>query len=275
MRVKPFMTFRELKYEAFKLVHIPMFLQRWIINDKTPECDKQYMRDFDVTEWNCNSFFLKRDGGKIPERFRPVEDQNNNEARRPEQKYEDLLKLSNRPLVCNVDFFECPICFTDIDPGDGAILRGCLHSFCKECLVNTIKFSEEITIKCPFVSDDFNCEFALEEREIKSLLSTDLWEKHLEKSIRIAQNTIENAFFCRTPNCKGWCIFEDDINEFACPICNGKNCLLCRAIHPGYNCKQHQDIVTGSDTETRAELSRLVSRGEAMHCPKCKVSFIT
>lgn len=272
MVVKPFMTFRELKYQAFKMVHIPMFLQKWIINDRTPEYDKQYMADLDVTDCNCNTFFLIKDKSKIPEAS--SEDTNNNAAR-PEPKYEDLVKLSCRPIVCNFEYFQCIICYTDINPGEGVTLQSCLHSFCKECLVNTIKFNEEITVNCPFKNDDFQCEAVLQEREIKSLLTTELWEKHLEKSVRLAQGSIENAYSCRTPNCKGWCIFENDINEFTCPICNAKNCLMCRAIHPQYTCRQYQDIVTGSDVESRAELQRLVDRGEAMYCPKCKVSTYT
>ncbi|KAL5275502.1 RBCK1 family protein [Megaselia abdita] len=266
--VKPYTTFRELQYKMFKLVHIPMFLQKWVINDKIPESDKQFMADFNVVPWQCNTFFLIKDEIKMQDCS--IEYRNNNSFP-PEAKYEDLLKLSGRPLVCNNDCFECPICFSDTDPGDGIVLRSCLHSFCKDCLINTIKFCEEINVKCPFVNDDYNCESLLTEREIKGLLSPELWEKYLEKSVRIAQGNIENAYFCKTPNCKGWCIFEDDINEFACPVCNGKNCLSCRAIHPGYNCKQYQDIATGSDTETKAELARMVARGEAMYCPKCKI----
>lgn len=277
MVVKPFMTFRELKYEAFKLVHIPMYLQKWIINDLTPEQDRQYLKEFNVNPFNFNTFFLMKDGQEQTQEissFVEVEDFNNNNkagATMKEPKFEDLLKLSSRPLVCNVDCFNCSICYTDIDPGDGVVLRSCLHSFCKDCIINTVKFSEEINVNCPFTDNNYKCQEFLQEREIKSLLSTELWEKHLEKSIRVAQGSIENVFYCKTPNCKGWCVLEDNINEFPCPVCNKNNCILCRAIHPGYTCRQYQDVVTGGDTETKAELGRMVSSGEAMHCPKCKV----
>uniref|UniRef100_T1GWB5 RING-type domain-containing protein n=1 Tax=Megaselia scalaris TaxID=36166 RepID=T1GWB5_MEGSC len=132
------------------------------------------------------------------------------------------MTLSNRPLVVNSDNFDCPICYTDTEPGDGVVLRSCLHSFCRDCITKTIQFSEDVAVKCPFINDEYKCEGFLEEREIKSLLSTDLWEKHLEKSIKLAQGNIENVFYCRTPNCKGWCVFEDDVNEFECPICKAK-----------------------------------------------------
>lgn len=272
--VKPFMTFRELKYEVFKLINIPMFLQNWIINDQYPQSDRQRMIDFNVNHENHNTLFLKK-GNNINKTYeKPVEcDNNNNNTIRPERKFEDLIKLSSRPLVCNVECFECSICYTDTAPGDGVVLRGCLHYFCKECLVNTIKFSEDFAVSCPFVNDEFKCEALLHEREIKTLLTTELWEKHLTKSLRVAQGNIENAFFCQTPNCKGWCVTDDNTNDdFACPICNAKNCIGCKAIHPRFTCKEYQDLAN-ADSTSKGALEAMITRGEAMHCPKCKVSF--
>ena len=50
-----------------------------------------------------------------------------------------------------------------------------------------------------------------------------------------------DSFHCVTTDCPGWCVYEDDVNHFPCPICNKTNCLTCKAIHEGMNCKEYQD----------------------------------
>ena len=56
-----------------------------------------------------------------------------------------------------------------------------------------------------------------------------------------AENALPNSFHCKTPDCRGWCINEDEVNEFRCPVCGKTNCILCNAIHEGMNCKEYQD----------------------------------
>lgn len=36
-------------------------------------------------------------------------------------------------------------------------------------------------------------------------------------------------------------MFDDNINVFRCPVCFHYNCLNCRTIHEGLNCRQYQD----------------------------------
>lgn len=194
--------------------------------------------------------------------------------------YLDLLKLDTKETVPNIEQFECPICFLEVSSGEGVILRDCLHSFCKECLVNTVKYCDESTIKCPFMNHDYSCESSLQEREIKFLVTHDLYEKHLAKSLREAQHNMENTFHCKTPNCKGWCVYEDNVNEFKCPICKITNCLMCRIIHDGLTCQQYQDRLT-NDSENNSDakatkdmLQEMVEKGEAINCPTCQVTFL-
>ena len=50
------------------------------------------------------------------------------------ERRENLVQLLNadlQQLITNADEFVCPICFDSISPGDGIILRECLHTFCK------------------------------------------------------------------------------------------------------------------------------------------------
>ncbi|PSN51276.1 hypothetical protein C0J52_05312 [Blattella germanica] len=101
--------------------------------------------------------------------------------------------------------FECSVCFVQYNAGEGVVLRECLHTFCRTCLANTVQFNEEA-----------------------ELVPAELYEQHLAKSVTQAENKIGNAFHCKTPDCRGWCIFEDNVNEFRCPVCRKTNCLTCQ-----------------------------------------------
>lgn len=207
-------------------------------------------------------------------------------APKPEEKvtdhYSELLSLDNlEGFALNSEAFECTVCFTDCEAGEGAVLRNCLHSFCKDCVRNTIIYSEDAEVKCPFYDDNYTCESHLQDREIKAMLSNEEHEEHLAKSLRVAENQIENSFHCRTPNCKGWCIFDDNVNQFKCPICSLTNCLTCRVIHDGLDCKQFQDMIKNNvdgnpeNEKTRNMLEEMIRNGEAMNCPTCRVSVNT
>lgn len=73
-----------------------------------------------------------------------------------------------------------------------------------------------------------------------------------------AENRMGNAFHCKTPDCKGWCILEDNVNEFPCPVCKHVNCLTCQAIHEGINCRTYQDRLNSS-SETNTDSKRTKS----------------
>ncbi len=40
-------------------------------------------------------------------------------------------KLDDLDVIPNAEPFECIICYLDIEPGDGVVLRECLHTFCR------------------------------------------------------------------------------------------------------------------------------------------------
>ncbi|XP_035220075.1 uncharacterized protein LOC118193137 isoform X2 [Stegodyphus dumicola] len=191
--------------------------------------------------------------------------------------YRTLLALDDVDLVANVEPFECPICFLDIGCEEGAVLQECLHSFCRECLASAIQYSETAVIKCPFRNDEYSCESHLQEREIKSLVSPQVYEKHLQRSMALAESQALDSFHCKTPDCPGWCLFEDNVNTFLCPVCKHTNCLTCAAIHEGKNCRQFQDDVafrcdsSEEAKKTKEYLQNMVQNGEAMECPQCQV----
>ncbi|XP_077993540.1 ranBP-type and C3HC4-type zinc finger-containing protein 1-like isoform X2 [Glandiceps talaboti] len=189
----------------------------------------------------------------------------------------NLMAAEGNELIANVEEFDCPICFMPVDPGEGVILRECLHTFCRECLGEHIVHSEEAAVLCPFQDDVYACQSELTEREIKALVSPANFQKYLQRGLHTAENQAADSYHCKTPDCQGWCYYDDNNNFFPCPICGKQNCLTCKAIHEGLNCKQYQDDLkrrAANDTaakQTQLMLEKLVTDGEALHCPRCNI----
>ncbi|ROT77067.1 hypothetical protein C7M84_004306 [Penaeus vannamei] len=155
--------------------------------------------------------------------------------------------LERQGFVPNREAFECRICFLDFDVGEGAVLRDCLHTFCRECLANAIKYSDTAMVKCPYRDDQYSCDSSLQDREIKALVTPQEYEKHLAKSVKQAEGAMENVYHCKTPDCPGFCQYEDNVNIFQCEVCKKVNCLTC------------QDMIR---------------RGDGLPCPKCSVMLV-
>ncbi|XP_071594746.1 sharpin [Heliangelus exortis] len=193
------------------------------------------------------------------------------------RNFQQLLQAEEEVLVPNREVLECQICFQQVAPGQGVLLRECLHNFCRECLRQVINYSEEPEVSCPFRDDSYACSSHLQEREIRALVSPEEYRRFLERSLVLAERRSHNSFHCKTTDCRGWCIYEDSVNEFRCPICQALNCLLCKAIHEGRNCRQYQDdlrVQAQNDSaarQTNDMLQTLVQVGEAMHCPTCLI----
>ncbi|XP_078105105.1 ranBP-type and C3HC4-type zinc finger-containing protein 1 isoform X1 [Sander vitreus] len=189
-----------------------------------------------------------------------------------ERNFLHLLATEEQNLISNATETDCPICFSPLAAQEGIVLRECLHTFCRECLKGTIVNSQDAEVSCPE-----KCESKLLDREIKALLTEEEHQRFLELRLNIAESRSEHSFHCKTPNCRGWCIYEDEVNEFDCELCNETNCILCRAIHSGMNCKDYQDdlrIRAENDQaaqQTKQMLESLLQNGEAMKCPRCDI----
>lgn len=148
-----------------------------------------------------------------------------------------------------------------------------------------MEHGDEPVVKCPFNDGTYSCECVLQEREIKAVISyleivnwvenimfsniicvfawqivpTALFEKYLKRSVKCAENQTPNSYHCKTPDCVGWCEFDDNVNTFDCPVCTKANCITCRAIHEGMDCKRYQaklelDSMTDKDAKKTREM---------------------
>merc|ERR1719193_1649196 len=188
-------------------------------------------------------------------------------------------QLDNLDVIPNAETFECVVCFLDIEPGDGVVLRECLHTFCRLCLAAAVEHSDSPKVKCPYKDDNYSCDMDLLEREIKALVSPAVYEKHQKKSVKEAEANMKGAFHCKTPDCQGWTVIEDNINVFKCPLCKRTNCITCQAVHDGMDCKQYQQYTLNhaddeNSKKTKEWIDDLVKKGEALYCPSCQVLLL-
>jgi len=172
---------------------------------------------------------------------------------------------------------DCLICLTTTDSGNGVRLQNCLHTFCKDCLVGHIMTGNDASVRCPYVDDEYSCNDVLQDREIRALLSTNDYETFLSRSLSHAETQSSSSFHCKTPDCIGWCEYEDGVNIFTCPVCHAKNCLTCQAIHDPKDCAEYQNEIkhkAATDHEakkTKAAIEKMLRRKQAMHCPQCNI----
>uniref|UniRef100_A0A3B5AIQ8 RanBP-type and C3HC4-type zinc finger-containing protein 1 n=1 Tax=Stegastes partitus TaxID=144197 RepID=A0A3B5AIQ8_9TELE len=201
------------------------------------------------------------------------------QAREEERRenFARLVMMDGQDLVPNPEPVDCRICYVDLQPGEGVLLRECLHCFCRECLRSVIMMSEEPEVSCPYRDDTYSCARSLQEREIRALVPAEEYERWLQRGLSVAESRCEGSYHCATPDCLGWCVYEDTVNVFHCPVCRKHNCLICKSIHEGMNCKQYQDdlaaraINDSAARRTTLLLKTLVQSGEAMHCPQCGI----
>lgn len=106
-------------------------------------------------------------------------------AKTASKHYSELLSLDTTDVVPNSEPFECPICFMKYGVKEGVVLRDCLHVFCRECIINTVKYNDDAEVKCPYLDEVYSCDSVIQEREIKSLVSKDIFEQHLAISLRV------------------------------------------------------------------------------------------
>ncbi|XP_033208872.1 uncharacterized protein LOC117167791 isoform X2 [Belonocnema kinseyi] len=301
------MTVAQLKAKIFIEFEIPTNIQRWIIGKNLSDNDDSTLEELQTTEGSPVFLYLvapdlNQDDVVQAEKINPVKEIEKANIQEinlvPEitkvpleveekgqtteaiklERYEELISLENFDVVPNSEPIECPICFVTYGAKEGITLRDCLHAFCRPCIANTILYCEEAEVKCPYTDSEYTCEAKLQEREIKALVAPKVYQQHLAKSIAQAENAAGNAaFHCKTPDCFGWCIYDDNVNNFLCPVCHQNNCLTCQVIHVGKNCRQYQEELrlskeTAQESKRTAEmLAEMVDRGEALPCPTCAV----
>lgn len=82
--------------------------------------------------------------------------------------------------------------------------------------------------------------------------------RHFEVlSLKEAEAAMRDAKHCLRPNCTGFVIIEEGINEFACPKCQANNCLACKVVHPGTCAQFKQQVADDKNRQLQQKNDRL------------------
>ncbi|XP_070509088.1 ranBP-type and C3HC4-type zinc finger-containing protein 1-like [Chironomus tepperi] len=186
-------------------------------------------------------------------------------------------KFTRRPRPIELDEFEyhenqspftCDVCWIDVQPGDGVILKDCIHRICKACIIDVIKYSVEAEIRCPYI----NCRGVITDREIRCFISYEDYEKLLDRSLNKAEMSNKNAFHCNTVNCIGWVeINSRRIERFRCEICDKVNCVPCKAVHETFTCAQFREQRKMENQLSNRLIEQLLKERKLRRCPRCTV----
>lgn len=91
----------------------------------------------------------------------------------------------------NSEPFNCPTCLQRFEIGAGIILVDCLHEFCRKCIIAKIHQSIEfIRVNCPF-DNHYKCESFLSEREVKGLVTEDVYNRFIQNNQLAAKAIME------------------------------------------------------------------------------------
>ncbi|XP_045199872.2 uncharacterized protein LOC123554063 [Mercenaria mercenaria] len=167
------------------------------------------------------------------------------------------------------DFPDCPVCLCPVEETDISRLEYCGHSYCKFCLTSQIQSAitnREFPIAC--AEETCNKPVAIRDLDAQVKGGNVTWEDISGASIAclVTRNT-EHFKYCITPDCGIVYRATEEVNMFACPVCNIKICTSCHnQFHEGLTCKENESAGT-EDTSLEEWLKEEPNLRKL--CPKC------
>ncbi|ETE59507.1 RanBP-type and C3HC4-type zinc finger-containing protein 1, partial [Ophiophagus hannah] len=156
------------------------------------------------------------------------------------QNFQQLCQLEEEALVPNQQEMECRICYLKVEPGNGVLLRECLHSFCRACLRQLVNCSQDPQVSCPFRDDYYACTSHLQDREIRAAIHEDMncrqyqdklkSQAHHDAAARETNNMLKmlvqlgEAMHC--PACRIVVQKKGGCDWIRCPVCQTEICWV-------------------------------------------------
>lgn len=92
--------------------------------------------------------------------------------------------IVNDALALNNEADRCQMCKRELARRQGVILKDCLHTFCRRCLIHAIETSETAVMTCPSLT--VRCDGEVRDEEVKALLTPEAYEKFtLQQLVRL------------------------------------------------------------------------------------------
>jgi len=92
------------------------------------------------------------------------------------------------------------------------------------------------------------------------LVSDEVYDKLLKKSLSAAEMGMSNAFHCQSVNCTGWVEIDERVATFRCFICTKSNCVPCKAIHESLTCAEYQSRLREGECDVASKEELNVSQ---------------
>lgn len=171
-----------------------------------------------------------------------------------------------------IPFFICEICVEDKLLDDSFSIKGCCHSYCKDCVCKYVdsRIQENVTrITCPVSG----CKGVLELEDCRAVLRRevfDRWGDALCEALILGSA----KFYCPFKDCSAVLIMDDDVSsivESECPFCRRLFCAQCKVPwHSGVECGEFQKLHKDEREKEDIMLMKLAKNQKWSRCPRCK-----
>ncbi|KAK1354995.1 RBR-type E3 ubiquitin transferase [Heracleum sosnowskyi] len=171
-----------------------------------------------------------------------------------------------------IAFFICEICVEDKMLDESFSIKGCCHSYCKDCVCKYVdsRVQENVTrITCPVSG----CKGVLELEDCRAVLSREVFDRWGDA---LCQALILGSakFYCPFKDCSLVLIMDDDVSgivESECPFCRRLFCAQCKVPwHSGVECVEFQKLHKDEREREDIMLMQLAKNQKWIRCPRCK-----
>ncbi|XP_065851201.1 E3 ubiquitin-protein ligase RSL1-like [Euphorbia lathyris] len=168
--------------------------------------------------------------------------------------------------------FLCEICYDPKPKDESFSIKGCTHSYCKDCTANYIgsKLQENISkISCPVP----NCSGLLEPQDCRSILPPevfDRWGNALCEALILGSQ----KFYCPYKDCSMMLVDDGSeiVRESECPNCRRLFCAQCKVPwHAEIECSEFQKLHKDEREKEDMMLLKLAGNKKWRRCPRCRI----
>ncbi|GMP25974.1 hypothetical protein CsSME_00002606 [Camellia sinensis var. sinensis] len=189
------------------------------------------------------------------------------------QKVEDIIyeiAQMSGPSAQRVDNEAgCPICLCEVE--DGYRLEGCLHQFCRLCLIEQCESAIKSRDSFPMHCMHEGCGAIILLTDLRSLLSSEKLDELFRASLgSFVASSGGNFRFCPSPDCPSvYQVAEPGTSgkPFVCGACYVETCTRCHLeYHPFLSCEKYMEFKEDPDSSLKEWCK---GKEHVKNCPVC------
>lgn len=163
----------------------------------------------------------------------------------------------------------CPICLCEVE--DGYRLEGCLHQFCRLCLIEQCESAIKSRDSFPMHCMHEGCGAIILLTDLRSLLSSEKLDELFRASVgSFVASSGGNFRFCPSPDCPSVYQVAEPCTSgkpFVCGACYVETCTRCHLeYHPFLSCEKYMEFKEDPDSSLKEWCK---GREHVKNCPVC------